>query len=88
MQEREGKGERDQVEGGLVLIVREAVAIGGRLWDVRRPGNVGGLFDCNERLSVGDALSVVEFVLPRSVSTFSAWSSGIPVTVASTKAGE
>jgi len=64
VQKGEGKGEGDEIEDGLVLIVSQAVAVGGRLGDVRRPGNVRGLLGCNERLGAGDALLVVEFVLP------------------------
>lgn len=41
VQECEGKGERDQVKRGLMLIVSQTVAIGGRLGDLRRLGGFG-----------------------------------------------
>lgn len=64
VQQREGQGKRDEVEHRLVLDISQAVAVSGRLGDVRRPGNLCGLFGRDERLSGADALLVIEFVLP------------------------
>lgn len=67
VQEREGQNERYQVEGGFVLIVAQAVTIIGRRRDVRWPTNVARLLGSDKRLSAGDTLLEVKFVLPAGV---------------------